>query len=76
MKNIIIKRMTFVNFKGLRSLQVDFAPKQTDIYAENGLGKSSIFDGFTWVLFGKDSNGREKFGIKTRTQPSHRKITT
>lgn len=64
-KRIVITRMKFLNFKGIRDLTVDFDSDQTSIYADNGLGKTSIFDGFTWVLFGKDSKDRKNFGIKT-----------
>lgn len=64
-REIIILSMRFVNFKGLRDLTIKFPGKDIDISGENGLGKSSIFDGFTWVLFGKDRNNREKFNIKT-----------
>lgn len=64
-KRIIITRMDFLNFKGIRDLTVDFDSDLTSIYADNGLGKTSIFDGFTWVLFGKDSKDRKSFGIKT-----------
>ena len=65
MKRIILKQLSFVNFKGLRNLSVEFNEDITSIYADNGLGKTSIFDGFTWVLFGKDSKDRKSFGIKT-----------
>lgn len=65
MKEIIIKTMRFVNFKGVRDKVITFPGKYTDISGDNGLGKSTIFDGFTWVLFGKDRLDRKKFGIKT-----------
>lgn len=64
-KRIVITRMDFLNFKGIRDLTVDFDSDLTSISADNGLGKTSIFDGFTWVLFGKDSKDRKNFGIKT-----------
>lgn len=65
MKEIIIKAIRFVNFKGLRDLAVKFPAKNIDISGDNGLGKSSIFDGVTWVLFGKDRLDHKRFGIKT-----------
>ena len=65
MKEIIIKRMSFVNFKGIRNLTVDFDDTLTSILGTNGVGKTSIFDGFTWLLFGKDSENRKNFNIKT-----------
>ena len=51
-KRIVITRMDFLNFKGIRDLTVDFDSDLTSISADNGLGKTSIFVGFTWVLFG------------------------
>lgn len=65
MKEIIIKAIRFTNFKGLRDLTISFPAKNIDISGDNGLGKSSIFDGVTWVLFGKNRLDRKRFGIKT-----------
>lgn len=65
MKEIIIKAIRFTNFKGLRELTISFPAKNIDISGDNGLGKSSIFDGVTWVLFGKNRLDRKRFGIKT-----------
>lgn len=53
MKTVIIKEIRLLNFKGLRDLTVEFDPALTEIYGRNGIGKTSIFDGFTWLLFGK-----------------------
>lgn len=68
MKEIIIKAIRFINFKGLRDLTITFPAKNIDISGDNGLGKSSIFDGVTWVFFGKDRLDRKYFGIKTLDQ--------
>lgn len=65
MKEILIKELSFLNFKGLRDITVTFEGKQTTISGENGAGKSTIFDGFTWLLFGKNHKDKEQFGIKT-----------
>lgn len=62
---IIIKSIWFINFKGLRKVTINFPAKNIDISADNGIGKSSIQDGFTWILFGKDRKDRKQFGIKT-----------
>lgn len=62
-----MKSISLVNFKGIRELSLDFAPNNTFIYGENGTGKTTLFDAFTWLLFGKDSTGRSdsNFNIKT-----------
>ena len=65
MKNIIIKQIRIVNFKGIRNLEIEFRGLETKIRGANGTGKTTIFDAFTWLLFGKDSKGRTKFNLKT-----------
>ncbi len=65
MKEIIILRLTLLNFKGIRSLAVDFDEHETNIYGANAAGKTTVFDAFRWVLFGKDCNDRKDFNIKT-----------
>ncbi|KAI3346127.1 ATP-binding protein [Clostridium botulinum] len=48
------------NFKGIKDLTVTFGTVTT-ILGENGTGKSTIFDGFNWLLFGKDSHDKKGF---------------
>ena len=66
-KKAIIKRLSLVNFKGLRNVVIDFNDTVTTISGRNGTGKTTIMDAFTWLLWGKDSEGNvdSKFGIKT-----------
>lgn len=65
MKSIVIRQLTLLNFKGIRNLTVDFDESETNIFGYNGTGKTTIFDAFTWLLFGKDSKDRKDFNIKT-----------
>ena len=62
--NIKIKKLSLLNFKGIRELSIEF-DEVTNIHGENGTGKSTIFDAFTWLLFGKDSHDSKDFNIKT-----------
>lgn len=66
-KQVIIKRLTLVNFKGLRNVAIDFSDNVTTISGRNGTGKTTIKDAFSWLLWGKNSEGDtdSKFGIKT-----------
>lgn len=64
MRQIKIKSLALMNFKGQRNLAVNFKD-MTIISGANASGKTSIFDAFTWLLFGKDSNNRSDFNIKT-----------
>lgn len=65
--DIRIKRITLENFKGVRAGAIDFDGQNALVEGENGTGKSTIFDAFTWLLFGKDHNGADQtnFDIKT-----------
>lgn len=65
MKQIEIKQIHLLNFKGVRNLLVDFVGNVTTISGDNGTGKTTIFDAFTWALFGKDSDDRKAFNVKT-----------
>lgn len=66
-KQVRIKSLTLINFKGLRNVTVTFGNDVTTISGRNGTGKTTIADGFYWLFFGKDSEGNtdSKFGIKT-----------
>ena len=66
-KQVKIKRLTLCNFKGLRNVTVEFSEDATTISGRNGTGKTTIKDAFSWLLWGKDSEGNtdSKFGIKT-----------
>lgn len=64
MKEIYLKKMQLTNFKGVRDLSIDFVTK-TDVFGDNGTGKSTIMDAFMWCLFGKDRKDRKEFAIKT-----------
>ena len=63
--NIQLKSLTLTNFKGIRTYVIEFHPESTSIYGYNGTGKSTLFDAFTWLLFGKDSHNAADFNIKT-----------
>ncbi len=67
MRTIKLKSLSLVNFKGVRSLELAFSDQVTVVSGENGTGKTTVFDAFLWLLFGKDSTGRSdsNFNIKT-----------
>ena len=46
----------------------NFCSTETMICGRNGSGKSRHFDAFIWCLFGKDSDDRADFEVKTRTE--------
>ena len=64
---IRINKLRMRNFKGVRDAEYDFAGGNVRIEGTNGSGKSSVFDAFTWLLFGKDHRDQtaDTFEIKT-----------
>ena len=65
MKKVILKQISFLNFKGFKEFKITFNDDVTSVFGKNGTGKTTIFDGFTWLLFGKDSQDRKQFNLKT-----------
>ena len=66
--NIKINKLTLQNFKGIKYLEINADGENLKIFGDNATGKTTVFDAFTWVLFGKDSLGRSDFGIKTQDE--------
>jgi len=52
--------LTLENFKCYEHTEFRFDGRNASIFGANGTGKSSIYDAFTWLLFGKDSKGSAK----------------
>ena len=53
-----INKLSLNNFKGIKSLVINADGNSLDIFGDNATGKTTVFDAFTWLLFGKDSLGR------------------
>lgn len=67
MKRIELIELKLQNFQGASyALRAD--GQDTDIFAENGAGKTRLFSAFTYLLFGKDSLGRAEFSLKNLDQ--------
>ena len=62
---IVLKKLSLMNFKGIRNYEVEFSDGINEVVGRNGTGKTSLFDAFLWLLFGKDSAGKKDFGVKT-----------
>lgn len=66
MKQIVLQQLTLRNWRGEKGRTTRFnldAP--TSICGDNGLGKSRHFDAFCWLLFGKDSQDRKDFELRS-----------
>lgn len=62
MKQVNLKSLSLTHFKGHKAISIAFADSTT-ISGDNRMGKSSIFDAFTWLLFGKDQFDRKDYEI-------------
>ena len=61
-------RLTYKNFKA-QSQNIILNDSDVDVFGANGAGKTTAFDAFIWLLFGKDSKGAElSEDIKARSQ--------
>lgn len=60
-----LMRLTLTNFKGIRSFTFEPNGQDCDVFGANATGKTTIFDGFTWLLFDKNSQNKKDFNIKT-----------
>ncbi len=64
--NMKLKRMILQNFMKYTHKEIDFNKNKTQIFGENGSGKTTIQTAYIWVLTDKDLNGNNAFEIKTK----------
>jgi exonuclease SbcC len=62
--DIRLDRLSEKHFKGITNFSFKINGKDASIYGDNGTGKTTQFDAFLWLLFGKDSTDRAQFKIK------------
>jgi len=53
------------NFKGVRQFELQPDGWDVTVFGDNGTGKTTLADAFMWLLFGKDSQNRADFEVKT-----------
>lgn len=66
MRQIIIDKICLRYFKGVENKEIVLGDNINVIKGRNGIGKSTIADAISWVLFGTNQSGATKFGIKTK----------
>lgn len=60
-----ILRMKLENFQGIRELEIQPDGESCSIYGDNGTGKSTIYNAFTWLMYGKPSTQEKNYTPKT-----------
>ncbi len=60
---IKLTKLTITNFKGIKRFKVLF-DYITTIFGDNATGKTTVFDAFLWLFFGKNSEDKTDFEKK------------
>ncbi|WLR50063.1 hypothetical protein LC040_12295 [Bacillus tianshenii] len=64
MKEIKLIKLSLRDFKGITHFVLDAEGQNVRIFGDNATGKTTLFDGFVWLLFDKDSHNQKQFQIK------------
>lgn len=64
-----LERLRMENFKGCKSLEINFSAERTEIAGMNGTGKTTIVDAFCWVLFNQNAAGDAPGSDNFREKP-------
>ena len=67
MKRVELVQLKLEQFQCFDLYEAEFCRDVTNIVGDNGTGKTSLYSGVTWLLFGKDAYGRKEFDIRKRT---------
>lgn len=62
---VVIHSITLTRFKGVELIDLALSGRDATVSGDNGVGKTTLADAWSWLLFGKDSHGRTDFAIKT-----------
>lgn len=62
--DIKLKGLALDQFKGVKAFRFEPGGSNATIKAENGVGKTTVYDGFLWAMFGKNSEGKTAFGVR------------
>lgn len=61
-----ILNLSLENFQGIKKAEFAFDGHSGSIYGDNATGKTTVFNAFTWLLFGKASTNAKNFTPKTK----------
>ena len=58
---ITLEKLSLTNFKGIPAYTLEPNGGNITVFAENGRGKTTLKDGFSWLMYDKNSDGKSKF---------------
>lgn len=64
-----ILKMRLENFQGVKELEIEPQGESSSIYGDNGTGKSTVYNAFTWLMYGKPSTQGKELYTKDHGQP-------
>ena len=64
MSKIVLKKMVLKNFKGITSFTLIPSEKETKVFGDNGVGKTTLRNAYLWCLTGRDGENRHNHEIK------------
>lgn len=59
MKTIVLNKLSLHEFKGVKDFQIEPDGESIKVRGQNATGKTTLFDAFTWLLFGKSSDDKQ-----------------
>lgn len=70
-----LNALNIEHFKGIKRFGIAPNGANLSVTGRNKLGKTTIYDAFLWLLFGKNSAGETKFTIKPTNEPAETENT-
>lgn len=67
MKRIELVKLRLEQFQCFDFYEAEFYADVTNVVGDNGTGKTSLYSGVTWLMFGKDAYDRKEFDIRKKT---------
>lgn len=58
-------KLTLDNFRAAKHLEFTPEGRNAAIYGRNSTGKTTVYNAYTWLLFGKSATGEKNFSPKT-----------
>ncbi len=56
--------LNIANFKAIQNFAFQPNGGNVTVFGENGCGKTTIYDAFLWLFFGKNSEGKTDFDLR------------